>query len=201
MLDKPSGWAVHPTGEGDAPDLMTWANDTLDSGQAGRFSPAHRLDKETSGIVICSPSGAARARVGAWFGAGEVKKVYLALVHGRTRKKGIVRKKLKDGRRGRALEAVTRYTTLGRWGALSLLRVRPETGRKHQIRRHLQGIGHAIVGDERYRPARFKSVPSFPGRLWLHAHQLELPEVGSFTSELPEGLSAHLEALKEREAQ
>ena len=196
VLDKPSGWAVHPTGDEGELDLMTWAQGAL--GVSGKMSPAHRIDRETSGVVLCSPSGEVRAEVGRWFEAGQVSKVYLALAHGRTRHKGIIRKPLSDGRRGRALESVTRYKCLGRYGGVSFLQVRPETGRRHQIRRHLHGIGHGLVGDERYGAARFKPVPGFPGRLWLHAHQLTLPTGQIFQSPLPPELQAHLDLLADR---
>lgn len=196
VLEKPSGWAVHPTGEDGDLDLMTWASTSLTF--EGTMSPAHRLDRETSGLVLCSPSGEVRSEVGRWFADGSVSKVYLALVHGRARYKGIIRKPLSDSRRGRPLEAVTRYKCVARYGGVSLLRVRPETGRRHQIRRHLQGIGHALVGDERYTPPRFRPVPGFPGRLWLHAHRLALPNGQIYQSPLPTSLADHLTLLEDR---
>ncbi len=194
VLNKPSGVAVHPAGPDGPPDLMTLAVKEL--GAPSGLAPAHRLDLETSGIVLCSPSGALRAQLGQWFKDGQVNKEYLALVHGRTRLKGIIRRPLQDGRRGRPLEAVTRYKCLSWLGRMTLIKARPETGRQHQIRRHLQGIGHAIVGDARYPPKRPLKVPGFPDRLWLHSAALTLPDGRAFAAPLPPELLAHLALLE-----
>ena len=138
-------------------------------GAPSDLAPVHRLDRETSGVLLCASDPALRAELGAFFASGRVEKRYRALVHGRTHAKGIVRRALADGRRGRPLPAVTRYRRLEALGRVTLIEARPETGRKHQIRRHLAGVGHFVVGDERYPPRRFSGVPGFPGRLWLHA--------------------------------
>ena len=103
---------------------------------------------------------------------------------------------VRAGRRGRPLPAVTRYRHREALGGFSLVEARPETGRKHQIRRHLHGIGHPIVGDERYRPRRFKAVPGYPGRLWLHAAALELPDGHTIVAPLPPALMDHLDRLR-----
>jgi 23S rRNA pseudouridine955/2504/2580 synthase len=190
---KPSGMAVHPTNDPSIPDLMTWA----EAQSFGQFSPIHRLDRETSGIVLCSPDAAVRGEMGAWFARGEVEKRYRALVYGATRKRGTIKKSLFDRRRRKALEAETEYERLGVYAGFSYLDVAPHTGRKHQIRQHLQGIGHAIVGDRRYRPRKFRAVPGFPDRLWLHAYSLTLPNGWSFEAPLPHELERHLQVLQE----
>jgi 23S rRNA pseudouridine955/2504/2580 synthase len=95
------------------------------------------------------------------------------------------------------VDAVTRYRLEAWLGPFSLLTVRPETGRKHQIRRHLQTIGHAVVGDDRYPPRRFRKVPGFPGRLWLHANELTLPDGRRFRAPLAAELDDHLRLLLE----
>ena len=191
---KPSGFAAHPQGDEAIPDLLTWAKAEL----GVELAPIHRLDRETSGVMLCASDEGVRAEIGAWLAAGEVQKKYRALVHGRTNKKGIVRRALQDRRRGKPVPAVTRFTRRAIYGRVSLLDVRPETGRQHQIRRHLQGIGHAVVGDERYPPKRFSAVPGFPGRLWLHALRVELPDGRVFEAPLPPELEAHLALLDER---
>lgn len=194
VISKPAGWLVHAAGEDPAPQLLPWAVEHL--GAPETLAPIHRLDKQTSGLVLCSGDAATRAQWGEYFAQHELQKTYLALVHGRARRKGIVRKALKDGRRGKPLEAVTRYNLVEWLGPCSLLRLRPETGRKHQLRRHLQGLGHAIVGDDRYPPKRRRAVPGFPGRLWLHASSLEIPGQATFEAPLPPELLQHLELLR-----
>ncbi len=186
---KPAGVLAHPAAEGDRPALTA----LLPQG----VQPLHRLDVGTSGVVLCSGDPAAAQRVRAWLAEGAVEKHYLALVHGLVRPKGVIRRGLKDARRRKTLDAVTRYTRREALGGFSLLHLRPETGRKHQIRRHLQGLGHPVVGDTRYRPRRFVRVPAFPGRLWLHAWRVVLPGGAAFEAPLPEALEAHLVVLRE----
>ena len=189
VVAKPSGWLVHPAGT-DRPDVMAW----LESQGLDGLVPVHRLDAETSGVTLFAP----RSEAGRWgeaFATGQVEKRYLALVFGHPRAKGIVRRALSDGRRGYALEAVTRYRTLESFPRCALVAARPETGRKHQIRRHLQRIGHAVVGDARYRPRGKRTVPAFPGRLWLHAEALEIDGV-RHVAPLPQELEDHLIVLR-----
>ena len=192
VLSKPAGFATHPTGEG-GQDLMTWAVANL--GAPKGLSPIHRLDRESSGVVMCAGDAKILARYGQLFERGKVVKRYLAVVIGRAHVKGIIRRPLKEGNHGGMVEATTRYRKLAWYGPTTYLEVRPETGRKHQIRRHLHGIGHPIVGDERYPPTRFRAVPGFPGRLWLHAASVELPGAVKYEAPLPPELKAHLEVL------
>jgi len=188
-LYKPSGMLIHPAGTGQ-PDLLTWirSNHALPRD----LTPVHRLDLGTSGLVIAAT--ARRAEVAAWFEAGEVEKTYQALVHGRTQRKGVIRRPLKDARREKTLSAVTRWRSIERLKGCTLLSVRPATGRKHQVRRHLHGIGHPVVGDARYRRP-CKPVPG-TSRLWLHAWRITLPDELHFEAELPLELKAHLEVLR-----
>ena len=196
VLFKPSGMPVHATHEQTSPDLMTWAIEAAKAPPT--LAPIHRLDRGASGLVLCSADADERRHIGELFSSGQVHKVYRALVIGHTHNKGVLRRPLKDARRKKKLPSVTRYRLLGKYPKTSLLAVWPETGRKHQIRRHLQGIGHPIVGDDRYPPRRFTTVPGFPGRLWLHAFQLELPDGRMFESPLPPELVAHLELLERK---
>lgn len=194
-LAKPAGLAAHPTGDPSVPDVIGWA---VAHGAPEGLAPVHRLDRDTSGVLLASHDPVLRASLGALFAEGAVRKRYLALVAGRAHAKGIVRRPLADARRGRPLPAVTRYRRLAIFGRVSLLEVRPETGRRHQIRRHLAGIGLPIVGDARYGPRRFAPVAGFPGRLWLHAASLELPDGRVFEAPLPRELADHLALLGER---
>ncbi|MCB9507437.1 MAG: RluA family pseudouridine synthase [Myxococcales bacterium] len=193
IVCKPTGWLVHAANGTDAPDVRTAL---VAAGAPPDVAPVNRLDLETSGVVLYAETAELRAELGAMFAAGQVAKRYAAVVFGRTRAKGIVRRPLDDGRRGRPLEAVTRYRTREWMGGFSYVALRPEHGRKHQLRRHMQGIGHAIVGDTRYPGPTEIRIPAFPGRLWLHAERIELPDGRSFHAPLPRELAANLEALR-----
>jgi 23S rRNA-/tRNA-specific pseudouridylate synthase len=191
---KPAGMQVHPANASTELDLCAW----LESEPLAPpgLTPVHRLDMGTSGVVLCAADPEHRAEIAGWFSRGEVTKTYLALVFGHAHKKGTIRRPLRDGRRRRSLQAITRYRLLEPLGGFSLLRVQPETGRKHQIRRHLHGIGVPIVGDDEYKPARFVPVPGFPGRLWLHAWKIGLPDGTELEAPLPPELEATLAALR-----
>ena len=186
VVDKPAGWVVHATREEELWDLRRWL---AQRGHAD-MAPLHRLDRGASGAVLFSGIPAVRKAIGKEFAEGLVHKRYVALVFGRTHRKGIVRLGV-DGR-----AAVTRYRLLEGLGGFSWLGIRPETGRKHQIRRHLHGIGHPIVGDGRYRPVGFQRVPAFPNRLCLHAERIELRDGRVFEAPLPEELARCREALR-----
>ncbi len=194
-VSKPSGMRVHPSGEDGVPDLCAWL--ARQPAPCDDLRPAHRLDAGSSGLVLCAASREERSRISGWFARGEVRKTYLVLVHGRAHRKGVIRRKLPDPRRRHPLPAVTRYRLLEALGGFSLLRVMPESGRKHQVRRHLHGIGLPLVGDGRWRPKRFRRVPAWPGRLWLHAWRLQLPDGELLEAPLPVELERHLAALRQ----
>ena len=113
---------------------------------------------------------------------------------GATRAKGVIRRGLKDSRRRKTLDCITRYRRLWTNGRFSLLGVSPETGRKHQIRRHLEGLGYPIVNDQRYRNRRSKHFKDLDGRIWLHCYRLVWDEV-RWVSPLPTRLLASLDRL------
>lgn len=203
VVDKPAGVRTDGSDQPGVPDLPGWldAQSMVPTGTR----PVHRLDLQASGLVLCAPDPRVRALLGEALGNGSIEKTYLALAHGRTRKKGVIRRKLKDNRRKQALSATTRYRTLEALERVSLLAVRIETGRKHQIRRHFEGIGHPLVGDTRYRARRKRGLAGAPDRLWLHARALVLPgallgdpvaEELVFEAPLPVELRMHLEALR-----
>ena len=194
VLHKPAGMPVHPVHGQTEPDLMGWCVAHL--GAPAGLAPCHRLDKPTSGIVLASPNPETRRAVGEEFAAQSVAKVYLALAYGRIQKARRVERALPDQRRKKSLAAVTDLEVLETFRRLTFLEVRPKTGRKHQIRRHLRAIKHPIVGDRRYGWPRPEPVPGFPGRLWLHAAGLTLADGRSFEAPLPTALAAHLELLR-----
>ncbi len=190
-VDKPSGWVAHAAMPDEAFDVLAWART---QGLPRDLAPINRLDRGTSGVLLYGDSPELRGHFGALFAAGKVRKDYFALVHGRARRKGTVKRPLPEGRTPK--HAVTTWRRVEILGGFTLLSVHPQTGRKHQIRRHLQGIGHPIVGDDRYRPRRFRAVPAFPGRLWLHAAYLALPGGLRFESPTPHDLYEHLVTLR-----
>lgn len=193
---KPSGMPVHPGNPGGPEDLLTWIR--RQPGLPRGLAPINRIDADASGLVLFAADPAVRGEYGKRFAEGSVEKTYLCLVHGRARKKGVINRPLADARRGRPLPALSRYRSLEWIGAFTLVAIRPETGRKHQLRRHLQSIGHAVVGDERYHPRRFRPIPAYPGRLWLHARLLSFPDGGPiFEDPLPPELIRNLVALRE----
>ena len=163
----------------------------------------HRLDRETSGILLFAKNEKSYEFLRKAFHDREVKKTYLAFVYGVPKeKKGSIDfsigRSRKDFRlrsaqpraKGRLRESVTRYEVIGENGEYALLRVQPETGRTHQIRVHLKAIHHPIVCDPLYAP----NHPSALGisRLGLHAYEIDVPlPSGSrvtITASLPDDL-------------
>lgn len=195
-VEKPAGWVVHATRPNEHADLRTWVHPELGPG----WEAVHRLDRDTSGVVILGADPEIRAELSKAFAAGEVRKTYLALVQGRTHEKGVIRIPLSPDHPGPPQAAVTRYRTSRRFSAFTLLRVNPETGRKHQVRRHLSEIGHPVIGDTRYDNTPRRPIPGYPGRLWLHAARIELPGERVFESPLPPSLAEHLEVLAAADA-
>lgn len=194
VLNKPADWVVHPTNDPTMKDLIAWSREHL--GASEEFAPINRIDRATSGLVLYSPDPALRAEIGDLFAQNLVKKTYRALVYGNPPLRGRINAPLDDGRRGKSLDALTHYEVLETFRSCAHLSVKPETGRKHQIRRHLKHIGHAIVGDTRYTPKRRPNIPGFPRRMWLHAHILRLPDGREFEAPLSPELEDHLELLR-----
>ena len=188
VLDKPAGLVVHPA-PGHAADTLVNAllHHCADlQGIGGELRPGivHRLDKDTSGVLVVAKNEQAVANLVAQFASHAVEKEYLALVWGTPRKPtgtvelpigrhAVHRQKMAVTAKGRP--AVTRYETLAATPLAAILRVRIETGRTHQIRVHLAHLGHPVVGDKTYGRAR----PGLPEpleipRQMLHAHRLKI---------------------------
>jgi len=209
-VDKPSGMAVHP-GSGIASGTLVDHVRAYLGPRAERngflASPAHRLDRETSGVILVAKRRPAMVHFTEIFTRGHPAKRYLALAKGRMpREKGVVDLPLAEhqqtaasrARRGVHMqEAVTRYRVLRQSGDAALLECLIETGRTHQIRRHLAAIGHPVAGDRRYGDFQFnREVRARWGlrRLFLHARSIEFPhpEHGgkmSVEAELPSELA------------
>jgi 23S rRNA pseudouridine1911/1915/1917 synthase len=223
VINKPAGMMVH-AGAGatdEARNRGTLVNALLHhmrslSGMGGELRPGivHRLDKETSGLILVAKNDEAHRKLSAQFAAREVKKKYAALVHGWVKKdSGIINQSISRDRIRRTRmttraeggrTAVTHYQVVRRldtkFGKFTLLDVKIDTGRTHQIRVHVAAMGHPVVGDTVYgapKQARGKSAVISLPRNFLHAAELEFrhPRTGetiALKSGLPEELREFL---------
>jgi 23S rRNA pseudouridine1911/1915/1917 synthase len=209
VIDKPAGLTVHPAPGHPSHTLvnavLSHLNEIEDEGNITRPGIVHRLDKDTSGVMLVAKNNVALANLADQFKARTVKKTYITLVKGILRPdKGVIdapigrdsgdRKKMAVTGESRGRAARTNYRVIRYVGKNSLLEIMPETGRTHQIRVHLAAIGYPVFGDITYGK---KSV--FLNRQFLHAHRIgfTLPATGKwveFESPLPEDLE---QALKE----
>jgi 23S rRNA pseudouridine1911/1915/1917 synthase len=191
---KPPGMVIHPAPghrSGTLINALLHRSPLLSSvGGPGRPGIVHRLDKDTSGIVIVAKTDTAHRRVASLFARRAVSKTYLAAAAGSFRREegtwdtpiGRDRKDRKkiSSRTGRPRAAVTHWRLLSRLDGASLLEMRPETGRTHQIRVHLAESGHPVLGDVIYGPKpragsayhRTSARYGFGERLALHAWKL-----------------------------
>ncbi len=182
VIDKPAGLAVHPSPGHSSHTLvngiLAHCPDLSGIGGEGRPGIVHRLDKDTSGLIIVAKNDAAHVSLSRQLKERKVEKTYLALVEGRIEPaEGIIdapigrdprhRKRMAVVDRGR--DARTRYRLLREVAGRSLVEVRPETGRTHQIRVHLASIGFPICGDALYGRG---AAPAGLARQFLHAHRL-----------------------------
>jgi 23S rRNA pseudouridine1911/1915/1917 synthase len=223
VIDKPPFLATHATGR----HLRTNVVSAL-RGQFGEPvpKPVHRLDLETSGVLLCARTPSAHRTLSLQFERREVSKRYLAIVVGapaqasgrlegalERHRASRVRIRMRAGGTGGA-PARTDYRTLKRWRGFSLVELAPATGRQHQIRAQLEAAGHPVVGDKIYGPDEGHFLAKLEGelppearaRLLLDRHALHAsaigfrhPESGAavrVSSPLPADLSAFIEALE-----
>jgi 23S rRNA pseudouridine1911/1915/1917 synthase len=216
VVDKPAGLVVHPApGHSGGTLVNALLHHLRDlSGVGGELRPGivHRLDKDTSGVLVVAKNDAAHRSLAAQFKAHSVEREYLALVKGAPRAdSGTIdaaigrhptdRKRMSTRtRRGRT--AVTHYRVEERLAGASLLRVRIETGRTHQVRVHLASIGLSVLGDPVYGGGRAQGAELGLSRQALHAAVLGFthPRTGDelrFESPLPADMARALESLRE----
>lgn len=228
VINKPAGMMVH-AGAGATEDQRnrgTLVNALLHhfatlSAVGGDMRPGivHRLDKETSGLIVVAKNDDAHRKLAAQFARREVQKKYIALVHGWLKKdsgtiaasisRDRIRRTRMTTRQSGGREAVSHYTVVRRMdsplGKFTLLEVKIDTGRTHQIRVHLASLGHPVVGDSLYgapreiRTGRAGAISL--SRNFLHAAELKLshPRTSkalSLQSPLPPELQAFLSALE-----
>jgi 23S rRNA pseudouridine955/2504/2580 synthase/23S rRNA pseudouridine1911/1915/1917 synthase len=236
VVDKPAGLLVIPDRwDASKPTVVKLARSHLQAcaaatgqlaAEAPRLWVVHRLDRDTSGVLILAKSERAHTALSRQFEHGQVRKTYLALVSGQEiRAEGSIRLPIgphpqRPGmmaiRRRQGKAAVTRYAVLERFQGYTLLEVRPHTGRSHQIRVHLQAIGYPLAIDPfygssdalllsaikpSYRPKAGGAEHPLMGRLTLHAQALELthPTHGgkcAWVAPLPKDFAALLRNLR-----
>jgi 23S rRNA pseudouridine1911/1915/1917 synthase len=216
VINKPAGLVVHPA-PGHATGtlvnaLLFHCHDLGGVGGVERPGIVHRLDKDTSGLMVVAKNDAAMAGFVRLFQTHGIAKEYVTLVHGAPLKPAgtvssligrhpVHRQKMAVVDRNGKM-AVTHYAVERRLGVLSLVRCRIETGRTHQIRVHMLSLGCPVVGDALYgRPAADKQLSPVPPRQMLHAQRLTFthPVTGApmaFEAPIPADFSIYLEEQK-----
>ena len=210
VINKPVGLVVHP-GSGNRQGtmlnaLLHWVPQVAELPRAGIV---HRLDKDTSGLLVVAKTLKAHTDLVRQLQARTVKREYLALVYGEIDRSGTVNAPLARDPHNRVKrtvhsmgkEAITHYEVVERFPGITLVRCKLETGRTHQIRVHMQHIGHPLVGEDTYNASRrsHHKIP-FP-RQALHAERLGLihPVMREFMQwecPLPPDFAGILEALR-----
>ncbi len=217
VVDKPAGMVVHAGAghsRGTLVNALLHRFTKLSTGWSDlRPGIVHRLDKETSGVLVVARNDRAHQALASQFRNREVEKTYLALVHGRMKmsqgriatpiardpvRRTRMTTKLRSGRSAR-----TDYRVIEELPDLSFLEVQIATGRTHQIRVHLASLHHPIAGDKLYgAPAQIAGLPAL-NRFFLHAHRLRFKLPGSgepltIESPLPAELGDFLRVLRKR---
>jgi len=221
VVNKPAGMVVHPAAgvaRGTLANALAFHFQNL-SARGGVLRPGivHRLDRDTSGLMVVAKTEGAHEKLADQFRAREVFKSYVALVHGRTSEEsGRIEQPLARDPRHRTRMAVVRggrpaltlYRVRRRFERFTLLDAEIKTGRTHQIRVHLAWLKHPVVSDKVYGGGRDQNVSETRlraliarlGRQFLHAEQLGFrhPRTGEpmrFTAPMPPALSAFLEEI------
>lgn len=221
VIDKPAGVVVHPGESGHTKGTVVNALlDKIDEdvGEVGRPGIVHRLDKDTSGVLIVAKTKRGYKHFVEQFKGRKVRKVYLALVKGELEhKEGVIdspisrnvrnRKKMglvseREGKRAVSRYKIVKEYEIDKGSFVSLVEVQIETGRTHQIRVHMAGIGHPVIGDNAYGTEsfnrRFKEKFGLK-RQFLHAEELEFVDLDGkkkkIASDLPKDLDNVLTKL------
>jgi 23S rRNA-/tRNA-specific pseudouridylate synthase len=195
VLFKPAGWLTIPGraasgAKGAPPILSEWAAQAH-----GPIWIVHRLDRETSGVILLARTAEAHRQAGFWFQRHQVRKSYDLLALGAPRAPTVRIKEAIEGS-----PSVTQLECREQYEGCFLARALPLSGRRHQIRIHLAGEGHALLGDAQYggpkEVARPLGEPLRVSRVALHAARLELPSGEVFEARWPEDFSAWVARLR-----
>ncbi|MEX0750219.1 MAG: RluA family pseudouridine synthase [Dehalococcoidia bacterium] len=209
VINKPAGMTVHPAPGHPAATLvnaiLAHADDLSGIGGVLRPGIVHRLDRDTSGVILVAKNDAAHNALARQLKARTVEKTYMAVVEGTPKPaEGVIdapiardprnRQRMAIVENGRA--SVTAYKVIERFRGYSLIEARPKTGRTHQIRVHLAAIGHPIVGDRVYGKA-----VAFVPRQFLHAYRIEFDDQRTnarveYEAPLPDDLAKALAHLR-----
>lgn len=222
VIEKPSGLLVHPAPNqrtGTLVDflLKKWPTIKKVGDSPERPGIVHRLDREASGLMVIAKNQKSFEALKAQFQEHSVGKTYLALVHGKVshdtgriethigRVTGLGRMAARTQAKPGDQEARSEYDVIERFPHASLVRVKTETGRMHQVRVHLKSLGHPLVGDDLYAAGRRSPSLDKCPRLFLHAETLAFddPKTGErreFRSDLPNDLKSFLHELQEKHA-
>lgn len=203
-VDKPAGVLVIPGRGGEAAPCL---REQVAAALGTRVWVCHRIDRDTSGVVLFALTPEAHRTASMAFEHGDVAKRYLALVEGDIEAPRAVDVPLIEARKGRmrpagpgeqGKPALTRVTPLERFGAATLVACEPRTGRQHQLRVHLKAVGHPLVFDHQYgRKTPWRLGGAELSRTPLHAARLEVPALGvAVEAPLPADLAAALAALR-----
>ena len=208
VVNKPAGMVVHP-GAGVYSGtlvnaLLYYCKDLSGIGGIERPGIVHRLDKETSGLLVVAKNDRSHIDLSHQFKRHSIKRTYIALVFGRLKEKegkvelpigrDIRERKKISPRTRKPRSAITRYRVIEVFDDASLLEVKPATGRTHQIRVHMSFVGHPLLGDKVYGGKRVSSLRGLKiGRQMLHALRLgflhpESKEYMEFEAPIPEDM-------------
>jgi len=221
VIDKPAGIQMHPSATEKEKTVANWLiarypqiKDVHDGSTEGHLRPGivHRLDKETSGIVVIAKNMNSLVELKSLFAQRKIIKKYIALVWGNFQERsGVIEKpiaratdfkkqKIAVGRiKGKAREAVTNFKILKSFEGFDLVEAQPKTGRMHQIRIHFFSVNHPVVGDKKYVLKKYGSLSAESAkRHLLHAKSIEFELFEKkyvFSSEIPGDFSEFLANL------